>query len=654
MSRPAPFEPNELLHHREWVGRLARRLCRDEHTAEDSVQTVFTQALRHPPPHRHNLRGWLAQLLRNTLGMHRRAAMRRCHREQAVAEDAVARHSEAAADAVLRTEAHRRLVDLVLQLPEPQRGLVLRHYFEDAPVADLAAQSGISADAVRAHLRRARERLRHELERSDARQRRAFALLTGTGGTGGEAVAAAAIAGGLLMTTMLKIGCAALAAAAALLWWSPWVDVPIPITAEVVADAPATTVTSSAVHDPAVRGAPAERHAQTLPARPAAMALTAELVGLVDGMRWQPPLVIRAKGKVDDGWQEHEAVAVAEPTGAFSFELPGWAREATTLELQVGPRRSDPNYDCEGARFDKDAMLVRKPLFVPVTVIAQLTGRVVDESGMGVPAARVCAYRAADALPNGAVLAQCNTDGAGYYTLRTPAEGDLALIALPMEPAQLSGMRLQLENGAIMDAGKPRTDLLPIGVLARTRFGRPDAAPEHRLPPASQVKVTIALPAGLPAEAARLSVRFPEKPRELNIQSMQRLVVWSLDRCAMVSAWPQLEPSEQTLRVPAGVRVQLRPMALHTAVLSCCVEPATEVVAPASCTLTFTGSPRTLVVLQGGVPLAGVPVRTVVDEMRYRSKTDAEGRCQVLMGPSPVSITVQAIGTDPVTVTMGP
>jgi RNA polymerase sigma-70 factor (ECF subfamily) len=143
-----PFDAQQLAAHREWVVRLARQLCRDEHTAEDSVQTVFARALERPPRHEGNVRAWLAALLRRAVGMHRRADERRERRERVVGQMRGGDHDEPAADAVARAEAHRRLVDRVLALPAPQRGLVLLHYFEDVPVDELARRFGMTAAAA--------------------------------------------------------------------------------------------------------------------------------------------------------------------------------------------------------------------------------------------------------------------------------------------------------------------------------------------------------------------------------------------------------------------------------------------------------------------------------------------------------------------------
>ena len=56
-----------LLRHAGWTRRLARQLVRDEDEADDAVQDAWAIALRSPPRHRANLRGWLAHMLRSAV-----------------------------------------------------------------------------------------------------------------------------------------------------------------------------------------------------------------------------------------------------------------------------------------------------------------------------------------------------------------------------------------------------------------------------------------------------------------------------------------------------------------------------------------------------------------------------------------------------------
>lgn len=210
VPRSAP-DLDALLAHADWVHRLATQLCRDQHAAADAAQRTLLAALRAPIRQVATLRAFLARTLRNMLQQQGRDATRRVRREQVVAADGL---SEATADVAERAELHQFLGRCVLELPEPQRALVLLHYFEGKDVADVAARTGITEDAVRSHLRRARDTLRVRLN-GDPRSARAFAALL-------AAVPVVPIAAAFAMSMPIKSFAAAAAAAVlALLWWSP-------------------------------------------------------------------------------------------------------------------------------------------------------------------------------------------------------------------------------------------------------------------------------------------------------------------------------------------------------------------------------------------------------------------------------------------------
>ena len=233
---PARPELEQLLTHANWVRNLALQLCADVHAAEDAAQDTLAAALRHPPREPERARGFLARTLHNALAMSRRGERRRARREQLATPPA---DSVDASELVARAELHRHLVAAVLALPAASRELVLRHYFEGDDVATLARRSGITPDAVRAQLRRARERLRGNLERDGGEPARAFLLLVAASRpeaiaaatTTSAGLAAGAISAAGVMTIMkLKILAAAalvvLPLAASWLWFGPTVDRP--------------------------------------------------------------------------------------------------------------------------------------------------------------------------------------------------------------------------------------------------------------------------------------------------------------------------------------------------------------------------------------------------------------------------------------------
>ena len=57
----------ELLADAQWVRALARALVADPHDADDLAQGACLLALRRPPSHGQNLRGWFQRVLENPL-----------------------------------------------------------------------------------------------------------------------------------------------------------------------------------------------------------------------------------------------------------------------------------------------------------------------------------------------------------------------------------------------------------------------------------------------------------------------------------------------------------------------------------------------------------------------------------------------------------
>jgi RNA polymerase sigma-70 factor (sigma-E family) len=71
----------------------------------------------------------------------------------------------AAADEGVELRAdQRQLLDALRRLPARQRECLVLRYWQDQSDAEIAATLGISANSVKTHLRRAMERLEHDLE----------------------------------------------------------------------------------------------------------------------------------------------------------------------------------------------------------------------------------------------------------------------------------------------------------------------------------------------------------------------------------------------------------------------------------------------------------------------------------------------------------
>ncbi|TDJ72632.1 MAG: sigma-70 family RNA polymerase sigma factor, partial [Planctomycetota bacterium] len=179
-ERAATVGSEELLAHAGWVRALARRLARDHESAEDLVQETWLTALRKPPRRGPDLRGWLARVVTNSARRQGRADRRRLERETRAHRDA---QEPSGAELILEVEEQQTIGRVVLQLAEPYRSVILRHYWRGETPAQIARRTGTSSATVRSQLARGRAELRKALAchyGSDARSMYA-GLLTAAG-----------------------------------------------------------------------------------------------------------------------------------------------------------------------------------------------------------------------------------------------------------------------------------------------------------------------------------------------------------------------------------------------------------------------------------------------------------------------------------------
>ena len=152
-----------LVQHTRWMTELARSLTGDADQADDVVQDTWISALRKPPTAPDDARPWLAVVLRNVVRQRSRTAGRREARERAHAprEEIVD-----AAELVERAEMHRRVVNALMSLSEPNRGALLRRYFEGLSVREIARDEGVPHETVKARIQRGLAHLRTKLDHS--------------------------------------------------------------------------------------------------------------------------------------------------------------------------------------------------------------------------------------------------------------------------------------------------------------------------------------------------------------------------------------------------------------------------------------------------------------------------------------------------------
>lgn len=140
--------------------RLAIRLVDDQDTAEDLVQDVFAALARRPAPvddpHAY---------LRGAVLNRARSVLRRRRVARVFAATRTVRPDDEPADATsLRGAERSRMLAAIAGLPRRQREVVVLRYYEDLPVAEIAAVLGTSPGAVSSALNRAHAALASILE----------------------------------------------------------------------------------------------------------------------------------------------------------------------------------------------------------------------------------------------------------------------------------------------------------------------------------------------------------------------------------------------------------------------------------------------------------------------------------------------------------
>ena len=152
---------DHLLAHRDWIRGLAGSLVRDPSTVDDIEQDVYVAAMSSRPVNR-SIRGWLGRVVRNSVYQRHRRDTRRTDRERSVARDDAVRSTE---EIVAEADAHRHVVQAVMQLDEPYRTAIVLRYFEGLTVKGTANRLGVPMQTAKTRLRRARAVLRERLRR---------------------------------------------------------------------------------------------------------------------------------------------------------------------------------------------------------------------------------------------------------------------------------------------------------------------------------------------------------------------------------------------------------------------------------------------------------------------------------------------------------
>ncbi len=630
MTGEAP-ELDDLLAHVGWVERLSQQLCRDRDAAADAAQEVWLRALQSPPKDRSNVRAFLATCLRNVLRGRARSDVRRVRREQSVAGTAFA---EASAEVAARAAWHRVLAREVQSLPEPQRTLILLHYLEGKEVTEVATASGLTPDAVRAHLRRARGVLRSRLEQR----------------SGNDGLATLVVAATMSMKAKVALGVAAagllcwLAVAVVPAMWSSGASNPLPPSLEqgsaVAAAGAGADMESGSASDPL--GTSRSTHGVQ-------RKVQCRLLGLHADAAWTTPIrmEIGGRNKAMDFYPKQQFQVLPDTDGTFVVELPAWVDQCVN-QFRVLVRARDPFYmeleardyaaSFEASPFGRDGVME-----FMVHPCGQITGTVKTEAGDPVPAVAVHALFLQEQRPIGNALPMAYTGARGQFTLQVPMHAEVLVVAMPMRLTVVSGLRLTGPDGGVMGNGRVRQDLQAASVRSQSRFGASNDVGVMTVRATGVVKTRV-LADGEPLPGIEVECHLDER-WAVDIGDNRLIGLAGGDVHAVPGLW-----SSQRLRTNHEGRCELHlPRGVGGEVLLMRNARSREpligkrrVTAPALCQFDL-ATPLTVRVEQGGEPVVGAAI--VVDGVveRYRCNADGEVRFSRERAV-PVPLTIHAPG----------
>lgn len=152
--------------HNQRLFRAARAILPDDGEAEDAVQQGYVHAFRHLDQFRgeSSLATWLTRIVVRVALSRGRA--RRRHAESGALDETDEQLRDAAPSPEDEAAAHQlgRLLERHIDaLPDNYRTVVMLRDVEELPTAETAACLGISEEAVRVRLHRARQLLRESL-----------------------------------------------------------------------------------------------------------------------------------------------------------------------------------------------------------------------------------------------------------------------------------------------------------------------------------------------------------------------------------------------------------------------------------------------------------------------------------------------------------
>jgi len=448
-----PLDRREL----SWLTGLARALIGEAHAADDLVQETVMAALLRPPTNAAARRPWLRSVARRLAARKFRGEARRAQREERAARAEALPDS---AELVARAEVAEQVAAATRALPEPFRRTLLLRFLEGLGPEEIAREEGLPVDTVRWRVRRGLELLRERLVRKHDRDWSSWSLLlTPLARTRVEVGLATAGAPGVLagmvaLGTTMKLMAGLVLVCGVVLWFV--LDLggarPEPVGSG-LARAPERTGGEAELGTGAVRKVgPVERSDRT-PAAPATVSARTERAPR--GIRGR---VVDASGAPIEGATVYLVTAVASedepaPVLARTRSDAGGAFELSGVGELLGAAataRIDLGAIAQGflRRVVEDASQPPPSGWELVLERGRtLTGRVVDEYGVGVPGLELLAHSASVGIshvsPTQTLLrakrAQLGGAGSTYqHSLgRTDASGAFALGGLAEDEVAL-------------------------------------------------------------------------------------------------------------------------------------------------------------------------------------------------------------------------
>jgi len=162
------YEPLLALHG-PYLLRVARSILANDQEAADALQDALVSVVQKMESFRGEARltTWLHQVVVNACRMRLRRRRRRPEEPIDVLDGRFA-SGPSALDELERRQNQRRVREAIGRLPEPYRVVLALCYLEEVPVDHVTRRLGISGNAVRIRLCRARRELRRLLTEEPA------------------------------------------------------------------------------------------------------------------------------------------------------------------------------------------------------------------------------------------------------------------------------------------------------------------------------------------------------------------------------------------------------------------------------------------------------------------------------------------------------